>query len=75
MKSLYQYRSYIKAVLFSLIVAVAIDTAIHANDLRRGFNDSQEKVQEIVHTDTILNATKKAVSAPTSLLRVLFSGR
>ncbi len=72
MKSVYKYRSYFKAVFFSVLVAFTIDAAINFDDLGKKINNGRAKAEEIAHADSLLSIPKKAGAICTSLLKMFF---
>jgi len=74
MKTLSKYKTYIRAVLFSVLAAFVIDAAVNFDDLKRGFDAGRGKINVVAHatSDSIFKAPEKAAVLTGILYRVIF---
>lgn len=61
MKTLSNYKAYIRAIILSAIAAFVIDGVVNFDDLKRNFDAGRGKINAVVRTtsDSVFNAPEK----------------
>ena len=74
MKTMIKYRAYIRTVLFSIIAAFVIDSAINFDDIRSYFNEGRGRVTIITHAakDSIFKLPQRVALFSGSLYNLIF---
>ncbi|XZF14406.1 hypothetical protein ACTHGU_21700 [Chitinophagaceae bacterium MMS25-I14] len=74
MKTIKKYRAYIRTILFSIIAAFIIDSAVNFDDIRSYFNEGRGKVTVITHAakDSIFKLPQRVAIFSGSLYNLIF---